>query len=58
MANWTYASGQLEARSQLGTLLLVIQAEPMWAPLADLLNVNQQLSRLLLSTFWDVHYLT
>lgn len=49
MTNWTYASGRLEARNQAGALLLVIQAAPMWAPLADLFNANQRLSRLLLA---------
>lgn len=49
MTNWTYASGQLEARNQAGALLLVIPAAPMWAPLADLFNANQSLSRLLLA---------
>lgn len=48
MTTWTYASGRLEARNQAGVLLLALQAEPLWAPLADLFNVNQQLSRLLL----------
>jgi hypothetical protein len=49
MTNWIYTSGRLEARNQAGVLLLVIQAAPMWAPLADLFNANQRLSRLLLA---------
>lgn len=49
MTNWTYASGWLEARNEAGALRLLIPAEPIWAPLADLLNVNQPLSQLLLA---------
>lgn len=45
------ASGRLEARNEAGTLLLTIQAEPIWAPLADFFTANQQLSQLLLSGF-------
>lgn len=51
MTNWNYASGQLEARNETGALLLVIPAESMWAPLADLFNANQHLSRLLLAGY-------
>lgn len=51
MTNWTYVSGRLEARNGAGSLLLAIPAEPMWAPLADLFNVNQRLSRLLLAGY-------
>lgn len=51
MTSWTYASGRLEARNQDGALLLVIPAEPIWASLADLFNVNQSLSRRLLAGY-------
>lgn len=51
MTNWNYASGRLEARNDIGALLLVIPAELMWAPLADLLTANQSLSRLLLTGY-------
>lgn len=51
MTTWTYASGRLKARNEVGALLLVIPAEPIWATLAHLLNVNQRLSRLLLAGY-------
>jgi len=51
MTNWTYASGRLEARNTVGALLLAIPAAPMWAFLADLLNVNRALSQLILTGY-------
>ncbi len=51
MTEWTYICGQLEARTHTGMLVLVIQAEPLWASLADLFNADERLSRVLLAGY-------
>ncbi len=50
MTTWSYTSGHIVARNEAGALLCAIPAAAIWAPLVDLLNANQQLSRLLLTT--------
>jgi len=51
MTHWTYASGRLEARNTVGTLLLAIPAATMRACFAVLLNVNRALSQLILTGY-------
>lgn len=57
MTEWTYTRGQLEALNHTGMLVLVIQAEPLWASLADLFNADQRLSRVLLAGYGVVEKL-
>ena len=54
MTTWSYTGGHIEACNETGTLLCAIPAATMWAPLADLFNANQQLSRHLLAGFGHV----
>jgi hypothetical protein len=51
MITWSYTSGHIQAHSAAQALLCTIPATAMWAPLADILNANQQLSQLLLAGY-------
>lgn len=49
MNNWTYTSGRLVARNEVGAVLCAPLIDTAWAPMADLLNVNTPFSQLLLA---------
>lgn len=47
MTTWIYTNGRLEAYNEISKKMHIISVEPWAAPLAELLNVNPELSRLL-----------
>lgn len=49
MTTWTHEQGHLVATDDAGGVLLRLQADATFSPLADLLNAHQDLGRLLLS---------
>lgn len=49
MTTWTYERGHLVAHNSAGMLLVKLQADRAFSPLADLLNACPDLSRLLLA---------
>lgn len=51
MTTWTHKLGHLVAHDDAGGVLLRLQADPSFAPLADLLNANQGLGRVLLEGY-------
>ncbi len=53
MATWTHKLGHLVAHDDAGGVLLRLQADDSLAPLADLLNANQDLGRLLLAGYGE-----
>jgi hypothetical protein len=53
MTTWTHERGHLVANDDAGGVLLRLQADASFSPLADLLNANQDLGRLLLAGYGE-----
>ena len=51
MTTWIYERGHLVAIDDAGGVLVELQADRVFSPLADLLNACQELSRLLLAGY-------
>lgn len=51
MTTWVYERGHLVAFDDAGGVLVELQADRVFSPLADLLNVCQELSRVLLAGY-------
>ena len=53
MTTWTHERGHLVANDDAGGVLLRLQADASFSPLADLLNADQALGRLLLAGYGE-----